>query len=449
MTERELRATFPRDLGDGLVLRFAQADDIDAVVAFNRRTLTDWCGPWTRDLMAGQHPATQASDFTVVEDTRGNKVVSSLCLISNTWTYGGIPFGCGQIELVGTDPGYRRRGLVRKQIDVVHALSAARGELVQAIYGIGWFYRQFGYEMALDAHGSIVLGVDATPPLPDGQEEAYHLRAAATDDLPYIRSLYDQDCERQLWAVGRTAAEWEFERNRPVSEEEPWGWSAVTIIETSAGDRAGYVLHRRKLNRGQLIVRQVSVEAGQSLLNVMPSLLRGLAQLADTMDSTGESDDRTLRRVAFFLGRDHAAYQALPPQASRPRQPGARYVRVPEMVAFLRHIRPALERNLLGTVAEGYTGELRVGFYSHGVKLNFERGRLEAIDEAGDPWAWIEGDSWVWCNFPDRTFLQLLCGRRTVAELQESFPDCEASDTAPVLLDCLFPQFTGNLWPLM
>ena len=95
VAEEALRATLPRDLGDGLLLRFAQADDIDAVVAFNQRIHDDWCGPWTRDLMSGQHPAAQASDFTIVEDTKGARIVSSQCLISNTWTYGGIPFGCG------------------------------------------------------------------------------------------------------------------------------------------------------------------------------------------------------------------------------------------------------------------------------------------------------------------------------------------------------------------
>ena len=232
MTEQELRATFPQDLGDGLVLRFARVDDIDSVVAFNQRIHGEWCGPWARDLLSGHHPVTQASDFAVVEDTRAGKIVSSLCLISNTWTYGGIPFGCGQIEMVGTDPAYRRRGLVRRQMAVAHALSTARGELMQAISGIGWFYRQFGYELALDLDGGMTLGVDAIPSLPAGQEEAYRLRAAATDDFPYVCSLYHRDCARQLWAVERTAAEWEYERHRPVSADQPW--IAVAIIETAS-----------------------------------------------------------------------------------------------------------------------------------------------------------------------------------------------------------------------
>ena len=73
-----------------------------------------------------------------------------------------FPFGCGRIEQVGTDPLYRRRGLIRKQMDVIHALSDSKGELVQAITGIPWYYRQFGYEFALDLYCGRVVRV--SPP---------------------------------------------------------------------------------------------------------------------------------------------------------------------------------------------------------------------------------------------------------------------------------------------
>jgi hypothetical protein len=143
----------PRDLGDGLLLRWATAADADDLAEFNIRIHSDSpdnpeteLGDWTRDLLNGRHPTTSSADFTVVVDTNnGNKIISSLCLISQTWTYGDIPFGVGRPELVGTDENYRRRRLVRQQFDVIHAKSAAKGELAQAITGIPWYYRLFGY----------------------------------------------------------------------------------------------------------------------------------------------------------------------------------------------------------------------------------------------------------------------------------------------------------------
>src|SRR3954465_7220556 len=141
--EADTVAMLPRDLGDGLVMRRATVADTAIVAAFNAQVHTntndepdEHVRVWTEDMMRGDHPTTNAGDFLIVEDTKSGAIASSLCLISQTWSYAGIPFGVGRVETVGTHPAYRRRGLVRAQMDVVHAWSAARGELVQAIGGI-------------------------------------------------------------------------------------------------------------------------------------------------------------------------------------------------------------------------------------------------------------------------------------------------------------------------
>ena len=149
------------DLGDDLVLRRATVADTEALVAFNAEIhrqpgeeTSPFIANWTRNLMGGGHPTCSPANFTVVEATRSGEIVSSLNVIDQTWTYGGMPFGVGRVELVGTRPDYRRRGLVRRQMTVVHQWSAERGQMVQAITGIPHYYRQFGYEMALDLGGS-------------------------------------------------------------------------------------------------------------------------------------------------------------------------------------------------------------------------------------------------------------------------------------------------------
>jgi predicted acetyltransferase len=89
----------------------------------------------------------------IVEDTRARQLVSTMCLIPQTWTYAGIPFGVSRVEMVATDAAFRRRGLVRAQFEVLHAKSELMGHLAQGITGIPWYYRQFGYEYALDLGG--------------------------------------------------------------------------------------------------------------------------------------------------------------------------------------------------------------------------------------------------------------------------------------------------------
>ncbi|MDE3091920.1 MAG: GNAT family N-acetyltransferase, partial [Chloroflexota bacterium] len=118
----------PRDLGDGLVLRRATPDDTEPLAQFNGRVhgrdqFDPLLAQHTRDFMRESHPAIGPSNVLIVEDLRAHKIVSSTILIPQTWTYAGIPIGVGRPEMVGTDPDYRRRGLIRAQFEVLHAMS--------------------------------------------------------------------------------------------------------------------------------------------------------------------------------------------------------------------------------------------------------------------------------------------------------------------------------------
>src|SRR6267142_324218 len=183
-----------RDLGDGLVMRRATEADADRLGEFNADVLraqdapdpAPWMGAWTRDLISGRHPTFRADSALVVEDTRAKSIVSSMVLLSHTWAYGGVPVSVGQPEIVGTRAEFRGRGLVRAMFDVAHAWSAARGHRLLAINGIPWFYRQFGYEMALELGGGPRL---YTPGLAAGVRQTqppYRVRPATDADAPFL-----------------------------------------------------------------------------------------------------------------------------------------------------------------------------------------------------------------------------------------------------------------------
>ena len=442
MSTNSILSQMPIDLGNNLILRFAYPEDVDALAEFNARVFEDEkVGVGIRGLMSGQHPTVKASDFTVVEDTRTNKIVSSMCLISQTWTYRGIPFKFGRPEVVVTEPEYRRRGLVRKQFEVIHALSASRGELMQGITGIPWYYRQFGYEMAMNLGGG--RGVDGVhlPKLKDSDSETYRLRPVVADDHAFIRELYDHASHRQPFVALRSETEWNYEFNgRSENDFAHWKW---LIIETAAGNRLGYAQYYPWIEDNALYIVQMELKSGVGYLNLMPSVLHGLWKIAQAMPAYGNHKNQELKAINLELGRTHPAYHALLGNKIRVDEPYGLYIRVPDLVAFLRHIRSALEKNLVGTVAEGYNGELKLNYYRSGIQLKFNGGRITDISN-WSPDSVEDGDA----QFPDLTFLQLLCGRRRFNELNTNFADCDGNDEAGVLLDCLFPPFTGNVWYL-
>lgn len=451
MSKNSLLSQLPMDLGDNLKLRFATTDDTDALAEFNARLHeAKNVGDSIRDLMSGNHPTCKASDFTVVEDTQTGKIVSSVCLIPQTWTYSGIPFKFGQPEFVATEPEYRRRGLVRKQFEVIHALSAARGELMQGITGIPWYYRLFGYEMALDMEAERTIDGIHIRALKKGETDTCRLRPRTDADNAFIQDVYANAIERHVFACPRTPAIWKYEFDgRSAQSDARHEW---LIIEDIEGTRLGYVQHLQWCFEGycesavpgtNFFVMRMALKSGVGYLHIIPSLLRALWQKAKATPALPESKNPETTGIQFILGREHPVYQVLPKSVVRKQPPYAWYIRVPDLVAFLRHIQPALEKHLIGTVAAGYTGELKLNFYRSGIHLKFHQGSLkEIVDwtpediEAGD------------AQFPELTFLQLLCGRCRTAELAANFVDCWTNDTAAVLLDCLFPKFTSEVWHL-
>ena len=391
--------------------------------------------------MSGDHPTCKASDFTVVEDTKTGKIVSSLCLISQTWTYSGIPFKFGQPEFVATEPEYRRKGLVRKQFEVIHALSAARGELMQGITGIPWYYRLFGYEMALDMEAERVIDRMHIPSLKKGETETCRLRPRTDADNPFIQETYANAIESHVFACPRTPALWEYEFNGRSAGSE--ARHEFLLIEDMEGTRLGYVQHFQWCDDNFLVMR-MDLKPGVGCLYHIRSLLRGLWKKAETTPIVPENDNPKATGVQFMLGREHPIYQVLSKAVVRKVPPYAWYIRVPDLIAFLRHIQPALEKHLIGTVAEGYTGQFKLNFYQSGIHLTFERGSITDIAD-WTPKDVEDGDA----AFPDLTFLQLLCGRCRTEELTSNFVDCWTNGTAStVLLDCLFPTFAGEIWHL-
>ena len=188
-----------------LILRTVQPADTEQLVAFKADTHRAPGAPepdayvaaWTRDLLERPHPTFRTDWFLVVEETASNRIVSSLNMIPQTWTYGGIQIPVGRVEMVSTDPAYRRRGLVRRQIEVVHRWGDEMGHLAQVIIGIHWYYRQFGYEYAVGYGGRRIVDLDHIPGLPPGTHRSrFGCVQRHSADLPFFAKTFNEGGSR-------------------------------------------------------------------------------------------------------------------------------------------------------------------------------------------------------------------------------------------------------------
>ena len=435
-----------RDLGDGLIIRRATIEDADKLSKFNsivhsekgEEEPLEFLAAWTRDLMTKPHPTFDVGDFLLVLDTTSDQIVSSTNLISQTWSYDGIEFGVGRPELVGTHPSYRRRGLVQAQFEIMHSWSEERDHRIQTITGIPWFYRQFGYEMAIELDGGRNSYKVHVPELKEDEKEAYLIRDAEEADIPFIGELYNIGCKRSLISCVRDDALWKYELSGRDAKS-AWQMN-FRIVTSTDGDPIGFYVHHAATWNGLLTIRALEIKPGASWMAVAPSIMRDIAYRAEEL--VKEAEDENFDAIAWRLGSQHPLYEVIPQRIPRLIQPYAWYVRLPDIPAFLDMIRPILEKRIAESLLIGHSGELILNFFRDGLKLVFESGRLTGIE----PWQAdrIEGGDIV---FPEMTFLQVLFGFRSVSGLAKQLPDCYfRNETGEVMGDILFPLKPSKIW---
>lgn len=441
---------FIRDLGGGLILRRATPEDCDALVRFNATIHSESDQPdrhvagHTYDLISGRLPGFQAGDFTLVEDSGTGQIVSSLSLIPQVWAYEGIPFQVGRPEIVGTAPAYRRRGLVREQFAEVHQWSRERGDQVQVISGNPWYYRQFGYEMALTLGGGRMGCGLNIPRLKPEETEKFTIRPAGAEDLPVIARMYDRAMERQPIHCLRDEGLWRYE----LDGRSQYNLNRKTLhmIESARGPDSppasvGFFALTPWLWGANIWLSAYEIDpaANASWLEITPAVLRYVWSVGEALAG---DEGKTLEMFGLGLGAEHPAYDLFSDCLPVVRKPGAWYIRVPDLPAFLRWITPALEKRLARSALAGYTGRLRISFYRSGLALSLANGRLEQV-EAWPP----TQEEWGDAAFPDLTFSQLLFGYRSVEDLEYAFADCWVNDRRlAALLNALFPRRPSDIW---
>ena len=434
-----------RDLGNGLILRHAALDDEEAYIKFNRgiHGENEWdekaLEDWTRDLISGESPTFETGDITIVEDTTIDEIVSTCCLISQVWSYEGIPFKVGRPELVGTLKAYRRHGLVRDQFNILHEWSAERGELVQVITGIPFYYRQFGYEMALNLSGGRYGYEMHIPELKEGEAEKYHFRPAEEKDIPFLMKTYERGCQRSMISSVFDEALWRYEisgkRKYNVNRRE------IYIIEELPGKPVGFIgLPPVKWGHSNML-NLYEIDEGIAWTDVTPSVIRFLWR--NGLEKA-EEQGATQKIFGFWLGESHPAYQVAATKIARERKPYAYYMRVPDLAAFLDLIKPVLESRLAQSAFVNYSDELKLSFYKDGLNIQFEHGKITSITNIG--FDELEGAN---AQFPSLIFLHLVFGHRTVGELKYIYSDLETKDEETAnLIDALFPKKISDVWPV-
>jgi hypothetical protein len=445
-TEQAHPKTLRKSLGNGLTLRYSTADDIDNLVEFNTRVLTDdetgkpdvRIGHWTRDLLT-LHNNEEAGPFgLLIEEDTTHRVASALISIPQTWTFAGIPVSVGRPELVGTDKEFRKRGLVRTLFQEFHRSSQERGDLLQGITGIPYFYRQFGYEMAVELGGSYSAYEPQVKAAAKVDKAGCSVRPASRDDIPFLCDCYQSSASRYLLHCPLGHEWWTTDLNRKHPDN--IGKQAIYILESADKQPAGFFILSKEMDGEAVVVRYVEVRSGLNWRDYMPLMIEQSWSFGQELSAVL---GKTCTRLCVGLGSEHPAYQVASEYLPEWRKPYNWYLRVPDLPKLILHIAPVIEKRIARSPFCGYTGKLKICFYKSDLRLEFQSGALVKAETAPAS-VWYDAD----VCFPDLTFLQLLFGYRSSRELSDFFADCRIPRKYIPLLDVIFPKQPSLILPI-
>ena len=416
------------------MLRTATSADIERLAEFNVRIHGDALhGPGTWDEIGGGHPVLTLRHQLLVEDPASGAIVSAAFLLPMRWRLGSVELPVGQIEAVGTDPAYRRRGLSARTIQALHAMSASQGQLLTGIVGVRYLYRRFGYEYAVAFDGF--------------RDQARSAVRIEPGTLPNVRLARPGDAEalaalRRQWTDGLDlvqvidAARFQYD----IAGHVPHSFMEVSFSVAVDGDDRPIAYARAPTGPDDGWAAATEVVLGPDCRGREATVVRGLAaHVLATVDAVAEIP---VAGVRWWLGAEHQVYEALAPDLGPLDPPYAWYIRIPDAARLLRALSPVLDARLAASSLATFDGALTIDRWIETLRLEFSHGRMASVGtspprETNAP----RGDAAI----PPLLLAQLLLGYRTIEELRAIYPDVWRADGAAELLAVLFPRLQAWL----
>lgn len=186
------------------------------------RELIERIGHETRlfDLVTRVDPEHRPEHVRIVD--LGGHPVSIAVVVPRRVLLAGLPVEGAVVTLVGTDPGFRGRGLVRLLLEDAVAFLRAKGFRIGMLYGIPELYPKFGFIPCLGSYSTTFP--PAKVQVSDGGTRHFW-RPAADQDTPALAVLHAAVTAATPCTVLRTADKWIWR------EPGPSAGSGISVLQ--------------------------------------------------------------------------------------------------------------------------------------------------------------------------------------------------------------------------
>jgi hypothetical protein len=429
----------PEDLGDGYTLRWGTPADAEGYANLAARSFkknhsepdNEIVANYARDLLSGTHPLCPSERVAVVVDAN-NHVVAAAALMDQPLMYAGIPLAVGRPEIVVSDTAVRKRGFIRQIMRWLHAKSAENGDIAQAITGIEYYYKQFGYEWMIDFPGGAKVLFAQLPALAS-DAPSVTLRAVTSSELPQFISMYDVDRQRPnvLVTTPLSAEYLAFTMAQSVSSE----GNLPYFIVNQHDHIIGYLLIGKCCWQGEMDVRGWGLVQGIVWKDYLIPIMHALLTIIPVLHK--KPGQEVVTTADLMLDTNHVIHPLL--KSYLPHTAADLYVwyiRVADLVPLLQKIAPVLDTRLAQSAFAGYSGTKHISFFRGGIALTWQQGQLTNVCHWQPPVEFGKAEAY----YPPGIMAQQIFGWRSLSELRTLGPDIDADNETSQLLEILFPK---------
>jgi GNAT superfamily N-acetyltransferase len=402
-------------LENGLLLRTVHDEaDIQKYIEFNS-TYNNPNEGLNTDLLIRHYPGAQPENFWLVEQPASGQIVATTCLIPWEMSFEGVPLRAAQMEQVLSRPDFRRQGLVRILVRRFMQAVQERGYDLSFIWGIPYYYRQYGYAYAIPGNCYESLPSTRIPEAVGDGSQAYTFRKATAADCQLLTRLYQQNMLPYALTLRHTEQHWRYllEYSRfPVE----------IVLNTHSGQPAGYFGACTHPDFPGFSVIENALSEAEAALPV----LQRLKTRAEGELQVFWPQDSALASLAQKLG-SHAVLT------------GQWLFHITDLPHFLMTLAPVFEKRLFETGYGSLTREITINLYRQAYRLDFRLGKLTGVFPLGFVDSSMGADGGDLCIPPD-AFVRLLLADSSLDRLWDAWPDIAVKLGVRSLLDAVFPS---------
>lgn len=324
-----------------------------------------------------------------------DNTVAGLLLIPQIWRLGEVELKVAEMGCVGTDPEHRRKGVQWILNNEFDKYAMEQGFDLCVLAGIPYFYRQFGYQYAIELDYSTEINLEKIPE----NESEIQVEDFSEEHIEKADMFLRKAQEGYLVHSVRTEGIWEMQQKTGTYGGEPF--QAASLHR--GGEFVGYYRYVVDNKKGTLYIRELGIDENVPVGDLAGVIKKHASGMDLTGIKTGLPHQDEVNRYLISLG-------------AKTNRPYAWQVKILDLTNFLTKLRPVLEHRIEDSEFKGVNKDLVLNFWKFTVSMKIVEGKIVSIEKVQG-----EKDRTIGLN-PD-AFIMMVFGYKSRVELEKMYPD--------------------------